>query len=1500
MARRIFMTLLALVGLTAMWATQPDNCLDECTGGAELIHVQGWAFDPDASAQSIDVHVYVYTDEGCTSLYGDVHVLTANVSRPDVNEVKNITGDHGFNADIAIADAGNYWVKVFAIDTGGDGNPQIGATTAVTVTATTTPSNPTTSGKPLPYTYGFENFDLEAEGWTRWICGIDSRISFSAHSGNYCFKFSITETGQSSPQYLISPEIDSEGRDYSVSFYYLIEDGRNFFQVGYSTTTNNISDFTWEDASEIGSWTLYEKELPSNVKYIAIVAFISQQVAFISQQDGGIVLDDFTFAVSGCLPPENLTASDITDQSATLTWTAPSTTRTVTGYAYQYKKVSESTWSDEVTTTPTFATISNLLPNTSYDFRVKALYAEGESLNYTTITILTDCSGSVSLPFSEDFENGMGCWRVVNGDEWTGIDKIISTVTKNVFSFWGDGPQYLISPQFNCTQDITVSFNYFINTPLYPKTFQVGYSTTTDDTSAFTWDTEVTATTGDYVKYEHNFPAGTKYIAVKYTANNGTQSLFIDDVSIFVDGVLPPAQVSASTIATQSATLTWDAADGATGYTYQFKKASDVSWSAEATTTETSVTLSNLTADTDYEFRVKAIYGSNYSFYIFTRFTTLYLPMELPYEQDFESGYGRWTMVDCYTYWTGIDDLQGTGRRTQAARDSNVGFQFDCYGEGNKIPQYLISPRFSGDAAITLSFYYRVPTNIAETIYVGYSTTTNDKDAFTFGDAITFNSSNWTKYEHTFPANARYFAIKYTSNEYKMFIDDFSFEEYSTYAKPTTIVLTALTETEAQLIWNDPDPSSTGWAYQYKKASDAAWSAEVTQTTNTVTLSGLTPNTNYNFRVKAIYGSNASNYATRSFQTDANMVDLPYSDGFENGMGGWRLLDCDGQTKIVKASDPHSGTHAFFFNDSDQHQYFISPHFAGGTPMKVSFYYKNYENYPALFQVGYTSSKNADITWVNQVTTSSGAWTLYETTVPAETQYVVICCRSESYVLYLDDFSFTEVRAIDLADNADNTAIIDNNDGIDANVILQGRTLYKDGDWNTLCLPFDVNSFTGTPLADAIVKELNATTSNLDSNGTLTLNFEDATSIEAGKPYIVKWQLADVIIKTAADWNAFAESVNGGNTYAGKTVRLMKDISVSTMVGTENHPFSGTFDGGGHTLNVTINASSTTYAAPFRTIGGGTLIKNLTVIGNVVGGNHCAGLVGHIEGSGVENLIWLCDVRTNIDCRSTHCGGVMGHAGSSTTYIMDTRFGGSITGENLTNIGVIWGWSDGDGTIDACLAAGSYCACEGLDMARGANNGIIRGNIGYKTQNFGNKGTYTTATGNALVSLLGEYWTERNRVVVPIIDPATPAEVINNPVFLVVTIDATQPTAVTSQDGAVSFVGFYSPVSIPGEDRSMLLFGAGNTLYNPNAAMTVGSCRAYFHINDPSLNVQNYVLNFLEKGDMNGDGQVTIADVPGLVNLILSGSNDPMGDINGDNRVSIADVTALVNHLKEN
>ncbi|MBE6324903.1 MAG: hypothetical protein E7074_08040 [Bacteroidales bacterium] len=83
-------------------------------------------------------------------------------------------------------------------------------------------------------------------------------------------------------------------------------------------------------------------------------------------------------------------------------------------------------------------------------------------------------------------------------------------------------------------------------------------------------------------------------------------------------------------------------------------------------------------------------------------------------------------------------------------------------------------------------------------------------------------------------------------------------------------------------------------------------------------------------------------------------------------------------------------------------------------------------------------------------------------------------------------------------------------------VTLSGRTLYKDGGWNTLCLPFAVDYFSGTPLEGAIVKTL--VSSSLEGTA-LTLNFTDdqnnLTSIEAGKPYIVKWESGEDITNPA-------------------------------------------------------------------------------------------------------------------------------------------------------------------------------------------------------------------------------------------------------------------------------------------------------------------------------------------------------------------------------------------------
>ena len=101
-----------------------------------------------------------------------------------------------------------------------------------------------------------------------------------------------------------------------------------------------------------------------------------------------------------------------------------------------------------------------------------------------------------------------------------------------------------------------------------------------------------------------------------------------------------------------------------------------------------------------------------------------------------------------------------------------------------------------------------------------------------------------------------------------------------------------------------------------------------------------------------------------------------------------------------------------------------------------------------------------------------------------------------------------------------NTGLIAAWNGIEADVTLSGRTLYKkDGKWNTLCLPFDMTAAQVTaqfsPGSEPYeLKTLSETSFN---NGTLTMTFADATTIEAGKPYIIRWPGQHVFDPTFTD-----------------------------------------------------------------------------------------------------------------------------------------------------------------------------------------------------------------------------------------------------------------------------------------------------------------------------------------------------------------------------------------------
>ena len=47
--------------------------------------------------------------------------------------------------------------------------------------------------------------------------------------------------------------------------------------------------------------------------------------------------------------------------------------------------------------------------------------------------------------------------------------------------------------------------------------------------------------------------------------------------------------------------------------------------------------------------------------------------------------------------------------------------------------------------------------------------------------------------------------------------------------------------------------------------------------------------------------------------------------------------------------------------------------------------------------------------------------------------------------------------------------------------------------------------------------------------------------------------------------------------------------------------------------------------------------------------------------------------------------------------------------------------------------------------------------------------------------------------------------------------------------------------------------------------------------------------------DVNGDGEITIADVNVIIDIILRGISNPAGDVNGDNEITIADINVVIN-----
>ena len=64
--------------------------------------------------------------------------------------------------------------------------------------------------------------------------------------------------------------------------------------------------------------------------------------------------------------------------------------------------------------------------------------------------------------------------------------------------------------------------------------------------------------------------------------------------------------------------------------------------------------------------------------------------------------------------------------------------------------------------------------------------------------------------------------------------------------------------------------------------------------------------------------------------------------------------------------------------------------------------------------------------------------------------------------------------------------------------------------------------------------------------------------------------------------------------------------------------------------------------------------------------------------------------------------------------------------------------------------------------------------------------------------------------------------------------------------------------------------------------------------------IRSFVYRETSLGDVNGDGEITIADVNVIIEAILRGTFSTAADVNNDGEVTIADVNVVINIILSN
>lgn len=269
---------------------------------------------------------------------------------------------------------------------------------------------------------------------------------------------------------------------------------------------------------------------------------------------------------------------------------------------------------------------------------------------------------------------------------------------------------------------------------------------------------------------------------------------------------------------------------------------------------------------------------------------------------------------------------------------------------------------------------------------------------------------------------------------------------------------------------------------------------------------------------------------------------------------------------------------------------------------------------------------------------------------------------------------------------------------------------------------------------------------------------------------------ADLTISNENELKAFAQTVNSGTDYAGKTVVLKSNITLSddwTPIGNAaidspsytGNAFKGTFDGGNYTISgltnclfgvvdnatvknlvldsVAITGTGERVGAAVRLMVGNSSVSSITVDGTISGAKYVGGIVGAMT---YEGTISNCTNNASITGSVYNIGGIAGAAyytaSGKTMTVSGCKNNGTVSGPlgvggivglstadiiNCTNTGAISGSNaDVGGIVGEQKIAGSVIGCTNTANVTNTGSGYGTGGIigwvrypGYPSDDYG-------------------------------------------------------------------------------------------------------------------------------------------------------------------------------------